>query len=165
MQLAVVPRDGNQTWLSDFLHTISTTLRNYSSHLDVRQSFRDVLESSNTNYQIDKSADEQKLFSEITIIRENLSKLLAKKIIIDYLGLLSDNNLFVNQDMNLAFDFYGDGILVWVETQYQDDNVEKILSSIESDINKKYSSQKIEMRTVVFDKSYDFCFPPQYVNS
>lgn len=163
MQLALVQRDYDQSWLYNFLTAIKDLLLLRGGDLYKPGQFSKEMLSEFPAIGVAEKQDNEIALDEITVIRDNLSKVLVKKILIDYFEALKEYDIPVEQDLRIAFDFYGTGILVWVEPNEEDKVLEDKLLKIEMNINSKYSNQQIEMQTVVFDKSYGFEFPPQYV--
>lgn len=160
MQLALIQRDYDQSWLINFLKQLKDVLLmrgNDGCHQEIS---REMLHEFPL---LAERQDQIIDLEDITVIRENLSKMLVKNILVDYFQALKENHISFDQDLKIAFDFYGTGILVWVEPNEDDKVMEDKLLKIEMNINSKYSKQQIEMQTVVFDKSYGFEFPPQYV--
>ena len=159
MQLALVPR-ADQSWLESFLRVIKTFLLRGGDLSHQEEITKEMVQELPA-----VAIEEEKIFAleEITVIRENLSKVLVKRILLDYFQALKQNDITFDQDLKIAFDFYGSGILVWVEPAEKDKALEDKFLKTEMSINLKYSKHQIEMSTVVFDKSYGFEFPPQYV--
>ena len=164
MQLSLIPRNYDQSWLLTFLQTIKEKIQTFGNDFLYQEEInKTMLQDLPTFAATALNQDNTVALEDITIIREKISKILVKNILIDYLHALKLNNVLFDTDLKIAFDFYGNGILVWVEPNEKDKDLEDKLLEIEKGINLKYSKQQIEMKTVVFDKSYGFEFPPQYV--
>ncbi len=166
MNLSLVYRNNDQSWLSNFIQIIDDKISKSGVYNNIVS--EEVMEYIKQDEDKIKEVtslgvEESEELKAITIIRENLSRILVKKILIDYLNELRVKQITLNENLNLAFDFYGNGILVWVESKESDDSLEEQLSGIEIFINKKYSQHQIEMSTIVFDKNFGFEFPPKYV--
>lgn len=158
MELSVINRSLDQSWLSNFLEIIKEKfLTSHNAWSTIQETIKNDILPEDWNMDSVDSLD------QIVIIRENLSKVLVKGILADYLQLIDGYKLPSNEELKIAFDFYGSGILVWVEPSAANPKLEEYLRDAEVIINTKYSNQQIELNTIVFDKSFGFEFPPKYV--
>lgn len=163
MQISLVSREANNQWLATFVTELNSI---YRKNIKVKSSLKETqkrIEHQFQNRLDSKESRHKDALEKVTILRDNLSKFLVKQIILDYIQLLDEKGIDLRDDVNIAFDFYGSGILVWVETANDDVEFEMQLKEVEGKINSKYAEQKLKMATNYFDRSFGFSFPPQYI--
>lgn len=82
---------------------------------------------------------------------------ILKKIIIEYLLLLK-NNL----PLRLAFDYNDAEILVWAETEDDDEEMERQLILTEAQVNAKFHQFGFDLRSTLVEESDGLPIPAHY---
>lgn len=164
MQLTAITRGHSQDWLSLFIAEINSILQRMVQKNEIPSELKE-LERKFATVVIDKAKleENENPMKQVTILRENVAQFLVRNIILDYVHLLTEKNLVPENNLEVAFDFYGKGILVWIHTPEEDDNTETVCKQIEETINKKYVEYDITMSTNFTDPSLGIPFPPNYI--
>lgn len=110
---------------------------------------------------ISKELETDNVLSRIKFVREETQKYLAKRVVLSFLEELKRFNV-QTKTLKIAFDFYGPGVLAWIELKDNDTRTESVLSKIESSVSKEYKLYDLEFALVTFEESDQFPFPPNY---
>lgn len=163
MQISLIQRGDNQAWLLSYIAEFDNLFKSPTKAKKIPHQLEKIAEKKIKLKEVNKFEHKVDPLDNVTIIRENLSKYLVKDIIFRYIKTLTEKELILNKHLKIAFDFYGKGILVWINTEEEDYEIEEICKSIEKELNNTFSAQGIKVATNFVDKSLNIPFPPKYI--
>lgn len=102
---------------------------------------------------------------DMVIVRQKIARSLAHCVMFDFVDSIECNRELANSSLKIAFDFYGSGLLVWVETSANDRAAAQkaVFDAIRENLNNKYSAAGLSISLAYFTEDDEMPFPPQYV--
>ncbi|MCX6317287.1 MAG: hypothetical protein NTW29_08350 [Bacteroidetes bacterium] len=163
MHVTAISRGQEHDWFGLLINEVNCVLQKKVNKEEIPLELK-ALEKKFA-FVVDKSKleENENPMKQVTILRKNREQILVSSIVLDYINLLLEKNLVPENNLELAFDFYGKGILVWVHTQQENEQVEIVCQLIEGSINNKYAEHDIVMATNFIDPSLEIPFPPSYI--
>lgn len=161
MEIALVARAETRTWLNQVVGemrraNVAQTRRQRS--LTARTLALDLPQTVVKD--IRKS---QVSFQHLVVLREKISGALARKLIVEFVEAVKADASLCDGALRIAFDFYGSGLLVWVETRSTLPEHKARFDAIRDSLNKRYNEMGMTISLAYFTEQDEMPFPPEYV--
>jgi hypothetical protein len=108
-----------------------------------------------------KSLLEMDSLSTLSIIREESEKYYAKRVVLEFWNSTFD----IHNSIRTAFDFYGKGLFIWVETADGDIELEQKCSRLIESLNATYFEKGLEVTGFIVEAKDKLRFPPEYITA
>lgn len=162
MEIALVARADTRAWLNSFAGQMRA---HQPSRAARRSSVRGhVLKGLKLPAAVRKDiSKDQASLRDVVVLREKISRALAEKLIVEFLDTVENNAQLEACALRIAFDFYGSGLLVWVETRSTESSHKARFDAIRDQLNKSYSEMGMSVSLAYFTEKDEMPFPPEYV--
>ncbi len=100
---------------------------------------------------------------DAVVLRQNISRAAAQKLTNEFLDAVEGDQKLEPCSLRIAFDFYGAGLLVWVESGSSRPTDKQWFDAIRDRLNREYSEMGVSVSLAYFTEKDEMPFPPEYV--
>jgi len=140
-------KDGVIEWFAEFIQALSVKKIAYSSQA--------MTDEESRQYEFFATASEADIINRA---REGSDIYFSKKIVVEYL-----KEIHAIPKRKLAFDLSGSEILVWIETENDNEDIEKQLILAEAKINAEFYRYGYRIDSMIVEESDHLSVPTHYV--
>jgi hypothetical protein len=161
MEIALVARADARTWLNQVLGEMRRAHAAQTRHHRLISTRTLSLDLPQTVVKDIKKS--QVSFQHLVVLREKISRALARQLIVEFVETVKADSTLRSSALRIAFDFYGSGLLVWVETPSTEPEHKSRFDAIRDHLNKRYTEMGMTISLAYFTEQDEMPFPPEYV--
>lgn len=158
MQIALVARGDTRSWLIN--HALSEMRRMQAAKSTAKPRTLALPLPQTVVKDIKKS---QVTFPHLVLLRQKISRAASLELMVEFVDAVKAEPALSNNALRIAFDFYGSGLLVWVETNSKELGHKARFDAIRDKLNKRYTEMGMTISLAYFTEEDEMPFPPEYV--
>ncbi len=101
-------------------------------------------------------------YLNLHLIRQEQSKFLVKRLVLEFLEITKVK--LSSTPIQVAFDFYGKGVFVWLEIAEEYDPIGRALEDILNSLRVSYVEKGLDVGFFIAERKDNFVFPPEYAS-